>query len=155
MQRIIKQSIKRPRVQCTKCSKYFAIKADGNPWTHTCAFQFPARVQAQPVQAQPVQAQPVQPQPVQPQPVQAQPVQAQPLSEKNEKYIETILGALTFEKEKITHCFKEQESLDSIRQDLNDGLYLELCNNLMKEVKYRGQRISNYEKLVQDLLTQL
>ena len=138
------QPIQRPKVQCPRCTKYFARKADGNPWSHRCTFQFPEPQEVKEAQ-QPVQA------------VQArQPVQAvqarQPLSEKNEKYMETILDALTFEKEKITHCFKEQESLDSMQQDLNDGLYLELCNNLLKEVKHRGEKISNYEKLLQDLL---
>ena len=121
----MQQPIQRARVQCPRCTKYFARKADGNPWSHKCTF--PAQVPVQPVQLQ-------------------------PLSEKNEKYIGTILDALFFEKEKITHCFKEQESLDSIKQDLNDGLYLELCNNLLKEVKHRGERISNYEKLLQDIL---
>jgi len=156
----------RVRVQCPQCTRYFVRKADGNPWSHKCVIR---QVQNVPIQPRPQVIQP-RPQVVQPRPQVVQPrpqvVQPRPqvilppdlefLEQKNfQQYIDSILDTLKFEKEKIAECFKQQESIDEIQDQLGDGLYLELCNNLLKEVKHRGEKISNYEKLLQDLLQHL
>ena len=62
---------------------------------------------------------------------------------------ESIMFELAEEQEKLKSYYNEQENLDEIRGELNDGLYLELCNGLLKEVKEVNKNIERYK---QDLL---
>jgi len=148
------------KVQCQQCRRSFVQRPNGNPWSHKCVpvrqFQVPDNFLAPQVR------QPVQPrQPVQaPQPVlnfqnfRAHfEVHFQALEQPEEKKIEdqegiqeSIIFALAEEQEKLKSYYNEQENLDEIRGELNHGLYLELCNGLLKEVN------KNIERYKQDLL---
>lgn len=132
--------------------------------------QLQSQVQSQPqVQSHPQLQPQLQPQPqVQPQ-VQVQPQRPQVLNfqdfqahfelrfqvlgeeKKIEQYNqqriqESLIFALSGEEKKLKTYFKEQESLDEIREELNDGLYLELCNSLLKEVNHTNKNIEKYKQ---------
>jgi hypothetical protein len=162
------------KVQCQQCRRSFVQRPNGNPWSHKCVpvrqFQVPDNFIAPQVQQarQPVQVQPAQARPVQVQ----QPVlnfqnfrahfelRFQALEQREEKNIEiedqhiedqeviqeSIMFALAEEQEKLKRCFKEQENLDEIRGELNDGLYLELSNGLLKEVREVNKNIERYKQ---------
>ena len=125
----------KPKVKCDKCERYFVMKSNGMPWHHKCKIELPEVPELEQVKVLGEQLQSI-----------------LTVKEDTTRIIKHFLiSSIRYEEKIVDDCYKIQERLYDKREEINSGLYLQICNDLLKQVQDSKQRMETYKQDLESL----